>query len=128
MVETARRILAKEMIDRQLAGQSSSTPCMSIKESYNNKKVTFDMQDGLEEKIDRLTEMLSKLTAKEDGTNKSSNLRYSKAKEEDRQEISMTNVITIRVFIKIDIDLVVEIKFHLVVEFSVDKLQGQTKV
>ena len=39
-------------IDRQLAGQSSSTPFMSIKESYNNKTVTFDTQDGLEDKID----------------------------------------------------------------------------
>ena len=42
MVETAKRILTKEKIDRQLAGQSSSTPFMSIKDSYNNKKVTFD--------------------------------------------------------------------------------------
>ena len=47
----------KEMIDRQLAGQSSSTPLMNIKDSYN-KKVTFDTQDGLEDKIDRLTLMM----------------------------------------------------------------------
>ena len=40
-VETAKRILTKEKIDRQLAGQSSSTPFMSTKDSYN-KKVTFD--------------------------------------------------------------------------------------
>ena len=38
-VETAKRILTKEKIDRQLVGQSSSTPFMSIKDSYN-KKVT----------------------------------------------------------------------------------------
>ena len=55
MVETVKRILNQERIDRQLAGQSSSTPFMSINDSYNNKKVTFDTQDGLEEKIDRLT-------------------------------------------------------------------------
>ena len=36
-------MLMKEKIDRQLAGQSSSTPFMSIKDSYN-KKVTFDMR------------------------------------------------------------------------------------
>ena len=41
VVETAKRILMKEKIDRQLEGQSSSTPFMSIKDSYN-KKVTFD--------------------------------------------------------------------------------------
>ena len=33
---------------------------MGIKDSYNNKRVTFDMQDGLEEKIDKLTIMMSK--------------------------------------------------------------------
>ena len=51
--KTAKRILTKEKIDRQLACQSSSTPFMSIKDSYNNKKVTFDTQDWLEDKIDK---------------------------------------------------------------------------
>ena len=64
VVETAKRILTKEKVDRQLAGQSSSTPFMSIKGSYNNKKVTFDMKDGLEDKIDRLTVMMSKIRSK----------------------------------------------------------------
>ena len=64
MVETAKRILTKEKIDRQLAGQSSSTQFMSMKDSYNNKKVTFDTQDGLEDKIDRLTVMMDKLATK----------------------------------------------------------------
>ena len=41
-VETAKRILTKEKIDRQLAGQSSSTPFMSMKDGYVNKRVTFD--------------------------------------------------------------------------------------
>ena len=63
-----KRILIKEKIDIQLAGQSSSTPFMSIKDSYNNKKVTFDMQDRLEDKIDRLTVMMSKLAANDKQT------------------------------------------------------------
>ena len=50
VVDTAKRILTKEKIDRQLAGQSSSTLFMSINGSYNNKRVTFDIQDGLEDK------------------------------------------------------------------------------
>ena len=60
-VETAKRILTKEKIDRQvrLAGQSSSTPFLSIKDSYDNKKVTFETQDDLEDRIDRLTVMMS---------------------------------------------------------------------
>ena len=71
VVETAKRILTKEKIDRQLAGQSAFTPFMSIKDSYsNNKRVTIDTQDGLEEKIDRHTTMMSKLTAKDEGLKK----------------------------------------------------------
>ena len=38
-----KKILSKEKIDGQLAGQSSSTPFMSIKDNYNNKRVTFDI-------------------------------------------------------------------------------------
>ena len=46
-VETAKRILTKEKIDRQLTGQSSST-FMNIRHGYNSVKVVmFDMQDGL---------------------------------------------------------------------------------
>ena len=55
-VETAKRILMKVKIDRQLAGQSSSTPFMNVRDGYNSKKVvTFDMQDRLDDKIDKLT-------------------------------------------------------------------------
>ena len=43
---------------------------MSMKDSYANKKVTFDTQDGLEEKIDRLTTMVTKLTTQDDGQDK----------------------------------------------------------
>ena len=43
---------------------------MSIKDSYNNKKVTFDTKEGLEDKIDRLTVMMSKLATNKEGTNK----------------------------------------------------------
>ena len=43
---------------------------MSMKDSYASKRVTFDIPDGLEEKIDRLTTMMSKLTAQDYGQNK----------------------------------------------------------
>ena len=39
---------------------------MSIKDSYINKRVIFDTKDGLEEKIDLLTTMISKLTPQDD--------------------------------------------------------------
>ena len=60
------RILTKEKIYRQLAGQSSLTPFMSIKDGYVSEKVTFNIQDNLEEKIDKLITMMSKLTAEDD--------------------------------------------------------------
>ena len=64
-IETAMRILTKEMIDKQLESQSSSMPFMNIKDGYISKKVTFDTQDGLEEKIDRLSSMMDKLTTQD---------------------------------------------------------------
>ena len=69
-VETAKRILITEKIGRQLAGQSSLTPFMNIKDGYISKKVTFDTQDSLYEKIDRLTSLMSKLTAQDGNQNK----------------------------------------------------------
>ena len=42
---------------------------MSIKDSHN-KKVTFDTQDELKGKIDRLTVMISKLAARDNGSNR----------------------------------------------------------
>ena len=62
----------------------------------------------------------------------SSNLRYFKQKEENKQEISMTNVMMIKEIIRIGKDQVGEIgEFHLVVEFSMDKItevyQGMNK-
>ena len=44
---------------------------MNIKNSYSsNKNVTFDTQDGLKIKVDRLTVMMSKLTTKDDDLHK----------------------------------------------------------
>ena len=64
-VETAKRILTKEKIDRELVGQSSSTPFMIIWDGYNigKKVVSFNMQERLDDKLDKITSMMSKLTA-----------------------------------------------------------------
>ena len=63
-VETAKRILTKKKIDRHLAGQSSLTPFMNIRNDCNSRKVvTFDTQERLDDKIDMLTSVMSKLTA-----------------------------------------------------------------
>ena len=59
VVETVKRIFTKEKIDKQLSRQSSSTPFMSMKDGYN-KRMTFDIRDGLEDKIVKLTMMMGK--------------------------------------------------------------------
>ena len=59
-VDTAKRMLTKEKIDKQLAGQSSSTPFMNIRDSQG-KKVSINMQHDLEQKIDKLMVMMDKL-------------------------------------------------------------------
>ena len=59
----------KEKIDRQLAGQTSSTPFMNIKEGFG-KKVTFDTMDSIEQKIDKLMVIMGTLVTKDEGQNR----------------------------------------------------------
>ena len=42
---------------------------MSVYDNYN-KKVTFDAQDGLADKIDKLTVMISRLAARDNESNR----------------------------------------------------------
>ena len=67
--ETAKKILTKEKIDKQLVGQTSSTPFMSVRNDQN-KKVTFNTVDNLEQKVDTLTVMMSKLVTEDEGHSK----------------------------------------------------------
>ena len=53
----AKRILTKERLDKQLAGQTSTSPFMSFREG-TNRKVSFDTRDKLGDKINKLTVML----------------------------------------------------------------------
>ena len=69
-VEVAKRILTKEKIDRQLAGQTSLTPFMSIRDGLN-KRVTFNMTYDVEQKIDKLMVMMAKLVTEDGGQSKS---------------------------------------------------------
>ena len=69
VVETAKRILTKEKINRQLAGQTSSTPFMSVRDD-NDKRVTFDTMDDIEQKIDKLMTMMGKSVTEDEGQSK----------------------------------------------------------
>ena len=65
-VETAKRILIKENLDKQLARQSSSSQFISIREVHN-RRVSFDTREELGNKIDKLMVMIGKLVAKDNG-------------------------------------------------------------
>ena len=55
---------------------------MSIKDTYNNKKVIFSAQDGLEDMIYRLTIMMSKLPVSDEETNKQFKTKIYGSKKE----------------------------------------------
>ena len=63
-VDTAKIILTKEKLDKQLTGQTSTSPFMSIREG-TNKRVSFNTQDELGDKINKLTVVMSKLVTKD---------------------------------------------------------------
>ena len=58
-VDTAKRILTKEKLDKQLTGQTSTSPFMSIREG-TDKIVSFNTKDELGDRIDKLTVVMSK--------------------------------------------------------------------
>ena len=64
MVETAKRILTKEKLDKQLTGQSSASPFMNIRDG-SERKVSFNTRDELGDKIDELPVAMSRLGAKD---------------------------------------------------------------
>ena len=63
-VETAKRILTNEKLDKQLTGQTSTSPFMSIRDG-TERKVSFNTRDELGGKIDKLTVMMDRLAAKD---------------------------------------------------------------
>ena len=59
-VETAKRILTKEKLDKQLTGQTSASPFMSITD-----RTERNVSDELGDKIDKLTVMMDRLAARD---------------------------------------------------------------
>ena len=66
-VQTAKRILNKEKLEKQLSGQTSSTPFMRIRDSIN-RKVSFKTKEELGDKEDKLVVMIGKLATRDSGT------------------------------------------------------------
>ena len=70
-VETVKRILTKEKIGRQLLGQSTgSTPFMKVSDTHklssSKTAVSFNMSERTDDKIDKLTSLVSKMNVKMD--------------------------------------------------------------
>ena len=63
-VETTKRILTKEKLDKQLLKQSSFSPFMSIREGHS-RRVSFNAREELNDKIDKLMVMIGKVAAKD---------------------------------------------------------------
>ena len=63
-VDTAKRILTKEKLDKQLTGQTSTSPFMSVREG-TDRRVSFDTRGELGDEIDKLIVVMSKLAVKD---------------------------------------------------------------
>ena len=61
-VETAKRILTKEKLDKQLTGQMSTSPFMSVRDG-TDRRVSFNTREELGHKINKV--IMSKLAAKD---------------------------------------------------------------
>ena len=92
---------------------------MNISDGYNSSKrvVSFDTQDRLDDKLDKITSTMSKLTAHSSNQNRPFK-PYMKEKGEDKLDI-----IIIKIDINVGIDQTVLIgECHIEVEVSMDKI------
>ena len=74
-VETAKRILTKEKLDKQLTGQNSASPFMNIRDG-TERRVSFSARDILGDKIDKLTVAMSRLATKDNHEKRPFNPKY----------------------------------------------------
>ena len=63
-VDTVKRILTKEKLNKQLTGQTSTSLFMSVRDR-TERRVSFNTRDELGDKVDKLTVVMSKLAAKD---------------------------------------------------------------
>ena len=85
-VETAKRILTKESLDKQLTGQNSVNPFMNIGDG-TERKVSFNPRDELGDKIDKLTAAMSSLAAKDMHKNRPFKPQIYKSRGQNRSYI-----------------------------------------
>ena len=59
VVDTVKRILTKKKLDKQLTGQTPTSPFMSVRDE-TDRRVSFNTREELGDKIDKLTVIMSK--------------------------------------------------------------------
>ena len=82
-VDTAKRILTKEKLDKQLTGQTSTSPFLSVRDRID-RRVSFNTKDELGDEIDKLRVMMSKLEAKDNHERKPFKLQIYKSRGQSR--------------------------------------------
>ena len=82
-VDTVKRILTKENLDKQLTDQTSTSPFMNIKDG-TEMKVSFNTRDELGDKIDKLTVVMSRLVAKDSQEKRSFKPQIYKSRGQNR--------------------------------------------
>ena len=82
-VDTAKRILTKEKLDKQLTGHTSASPFMSVREG-TERRVSFNTRDELGDKLEKLTVVMSKLATKDSHERKPFKLQIYKSRGQNR--------------------------------------------
>ena len=82
-VDTAKRILTKEKLDKHLTGQTSTSPFMSIREG-TDIRVSFNAKDKLGDKLDKLAVVMSKLVVKDSQERRTFKPQIYKSRGENR--------------------------------------------
>ena len=67
-MDAAKRVLTKEKLDKQLSGQTAnSTPFMNVEDTVHpGKKMSFKIQDSIEERLENLTSMMYKMSIQQE--------------------------------------------------------------
>ena len=76
-VDTAKRKLTKEKLDKQLTGQTSTSTFLSVRDG-TDRRVLLNTKDELGDKIDKLRVMMSKLAAEDNHERKPFKPKYIK--------------------------------------------------
>ena len=88
-VDTAKTILTKEKLDKQLTGQTSTSPFMNIRDG-TERKVSFNNRDELGDKIDKLTIVMSRLAAKDSHEKRPFKPQIYKSRGQNRSYIQVS--------------------------------------